>query len=226
MRLAVPPGVFRPRSDSWLLARWVRAEVRPGAAVADVCTGSGLLAVTAAVAGAGTVAAVDVSRRAVVAARVNARLNGVRVRALRGDLLEPLDAESFDLVVSNPPYVPASTDELPAAGPARAWDAGRDGRALLDRICSQAPARLRPGGAVLLVHSNVADADRTLSLLRDRGLTADVVERAPGPLGPLLRERRAALERRGLLNPAAAGEELLVIRGWLPAAASRRAGLG
>jgi len=217
MRLVVPPGVFRPLSDSRLLADCMRAELEPGAAVADVCTGSGVLAVTAATSGAGDVAAVDVSRRAVMTARLNARLNGVSVRALHGDLLEPLGDERFDLIVSNPPYVPAAADTLPERGPERAWDAGRDGRALLDRICAEAPARLRPGGTLLLVHSSVCDADRSVELLECHGLDAEVALRSRGPLGPLLRERAATLEARGLLPPGAREEDLVVIRGRRPA---------
>jgi release factor glutamine methyltransferase len=217
MRMVVLPGVFRPLSDSRLLAERMLDELEPGAAVADVCTGSGLLAVTAAHAGAGSVAAVDVSRRAVLTARLNARLNGVSVRAVRGDLLEPLGDQRFDLIVSNPPYVPAAGDALPERGPARAWDAGRDGRALLDRICADAPARLRPGGTLMLVHSSVCDAGRSVELLDRQGLEAEVVERSRGPLGPLLRERAATLEQRGLLAAGADEEELVVIRGRRPA---------
>jgi release factor glutamine methyltransferase len=216
MRLITPPGVFRPHSDSLLLADYLHEAVEPGASVADVCTGSGVLAVAAACAGAGEVAAVDVSRRAVLTAWVNARINGVSVRARRGDLFEPLDGERFDLIVSNPPYVPAADDELPTRGPSRAWDAGRDGRALLDRICAQAPARLRPSGAVLVVHSTVCDADRTVAMLGSGGLVAEIVLRSRGPLGPLLRERRATLEQRGLLPSDADEEEMVVIRGRRP----------
>ena len=102
----------------------------PGAAALDVCTGSGLLAVQAALLGA-RVTAVDVMRRALLSARANARLNGVRVRTCQGSLFDGLDGERFDTIVSNPPYVPAPREELPARGPQRAWDAGRDGRALL-----------------------------------------------------------------------------------------------
>ncbi|MEA2249704.1 MAG: release factor glutamine methyltransferase, partial [Solirubrobacteraceae bacterium] len=69
MRLLTLPGVFRPRSDSWMLAAHLRGQLRPGAAVLDVCTGSGLLAVTAARHGAGSATAIDVSRRAVLTAR-------------------------------------------------------------------------------------------------------------------------------------------------------------
>jgi release factor glutamine methyltransferase len=213
MRLMTLPGVFRPHSDSLLLAGHLRDAVEPGASVADVCTGSGVLAVTAACSGAGSVVAVDVSRRAVLTAWINARLNRVSIRARRGDLFAPLYGERFDLIVSNPPYVPADDDALPTRGRARAWDAGRDGRALLDRICAQAPARLRPGGSVLIVHSSVCDADRTVEMLAEGGLAAEVLVRSPGPLGPLLRDRRATLEQRGLLPPDAREEDLVLVRG-------------
>jgi release factor glutamine methyltransferase len=219
MRLVVMPGVFRPRSDSWMLARRMRDELEPGAAVADVCTGSGVLAVSAALAGAGAVTAVDVSRRSALTARLNARLNGVSIRALRGDLLDPVAGERFDLIVSNPPYVPAG-DELPTRGAERGWDAGRDGRALLDRICAEAPERLRPGGKLLIVHSSVCDTDRTVEMLSEHGLVADVAGRERGPLGPLLAARAATLERRGLLASGDREEEVVVVCGRRPAVIS------
>jgi release factor glutamine methyltransferase len=213
MRLARLPGVFPPHSDSWMLAAAVRAEPRaPGARMLDVCTGTGLVAVTAALAGAGEVSAVDASRRAVACARINARLNGVRLRALRGDLLAPVAGERFDLIASNPPYVPALEDELPTRGLARAWDAGVRGRALLDPLCAAVPAHLRPGGVVLLVHSAVAGLDDTVAALRAGGLEVDVVAREVGGLG-LLAGRRATLEERGLLRPGQETEEVFVVRG-------------
>jgi release factor glutamine methyltransferase len=212
MRLIALPGVFRPISDSRLLAECLRGELSPGAHVADVCTGTGLLAVTAALHGAGTVAATDRSRRAVFNARVNARLNGVAVHVVRGDLLEPLDGRRFDLIVSNPPYVPAETDALPSGGPARAWDAGRNGRAVIDRLCDEAPGRLRPGGALLLVHSSVCGERNTIERLARHGLEADVLVRRRGPLGPLLAARAQTLEDRGLLARGEREEEIVVIR--------------
>jgi release factor glutamine methyltransferase len=215
VRLFTPPGVFRPRPDSWMLARALRAEALPPAArVLDVCTGSGLLAVTAALCGA-RATAVDVSRRAVACAALNARLNGVHVRALRGDLLAPVRGERFDAIVSNPPYLPAEgdADAPPAAGASRAWDAGRDGRALLDRLCAQAPDHLVPGGLLLVVHSSLCGTDATLDAVRAAGLTAEVAQRHHGPLGPLLRARAPALEARGLLAPGQRDEDVVVVRG-------------
>jgi release factor glutamine methyltransferase len=213
MRVMTLPGVFRPRPDSWMLARHLCARLRPGASVLDVCTGSGAIAVAAARAGAGAVSAVDVSRRAVMTVRINARLNGVRVRALRGDLFAPVAAERFDVIVSNPPYLPADDDALPAHGPQRAWDAGTDGRVLLDRICADAGAYLNAGGVVMVVHSQLIGLEPTIAALERSGLKVDVLERRRGPLGPLLTARAPLLEARGLLAPGQREEEIVVVCG-------------
>jgi release factor glutamine methyltransferase len=195
-----------------MLARALHDEGLPaGARVLDVCTGSGLMAVTAALCGA-RATALDVSRRAVLCAALNARLNGVRVRALRGNLLEPVRGERFDAIVSNPPYLPAQDEALPARGAARAWDAGRDGRAILDRLCAQAPGHLAPGGVILLVHSALCGTEATLGALRSAGLAAEVAERHRGTLGPLLRARAPALEARGLLARGQRDEEVVIVR--------------
>ena len=118
MRLVTLPGVFSPISDTWLLADTLdREPLPPGARVLDLCSGSGALAVRAAARDPSrTVVAVDVSRRATLTIRLNAALNGVRVDARRGDLFEAVAGERFDAIVSNPPYVPAATDEIPPAG--------------------------------------------------------------------------------------------------------------
>jgi release factor glutamine methyltransferase len=214
VRLVVLPGVFRPLSDSWQLAHAARAQALPrGAEVLELCAGTGLSAIAAAQAHGGRATTVDVSRRAQLTARLNGVLNGVPVSARRGDLLAPVAGETFDLIASNPPYVPAAEDELPARGPARAWDAGRDGRAFLDRICAEAPAHLRPGGVLLVVHSEIVDADATLRAFAAAGLEADVFARHPGPLGPLMRERAPLLEARGILAPGQRSEDVLVLRG-------------
>lgn len=216
MRIVTLPGVFRPISDTWLLAGALDAEpLPPRARVLDLCSGSGALAIRAARRAEAT--AVDVSRRAVATIRVNAVLNGVRVRTLRGDLFDAVAGERFDAIVSNPPYVPAPSDELPTSGPERAWDAGRDGRALLDRICERAPEHLLPGGVLLVVHSSLLGYEPTAEVLSTGGLEVDVAARERGPLGPLMNGRRAHLEAVGLLEPGQREEDVLVIRGRKPA---------
>jgi release factor glutamine methyltransferase len=219
MRLIRIPGVFQPHSDSWLLAATLREHAPPvGSAVLDLCTGSGMLAVQAALLGA-RATAVDVSRLALLSARVNARLNGVHVRTRRCSLFAGLEGERFDMIVSNPPYVPKSGDDgLPGRGLQRAWDAGGDGRALLDPLCEQVARHLRPGGSVLLVHSSVCGVRRTVEQLSREGLEADVVVRRRGPLGPLMRERVEELWATGALPAGELEEDIVIVRGRRPAA--------
>jgi release factor glutamine methyltransferase len=214
MRIARLPGVFRPRSDTWLLAAVARRQPQlHGGTVLDVCTGSGAIAIAAALAGARSVTAVDVSRRAVLAARINARLNGVRVEALRGSLLEAVPGRRFDVIVSNPPYLPGEDDALPVSGRARHTEAGVTGRVLLDRLIDAAPAHLEPGGVLLVTHSSVNGEAATLERMRAAGLEPSVAERRRGALGPLLAARAPVLERRGLLAPGERSEDLLVVAG-------------
>lgn len=191
----------------------VRAQtLRPGAKMLDLCAGSGAVGVAGALRGA-AVTAVDVSRRALFSAQLNARVNGVRVRARRGDLFAAVAGECFDLIATNPPYVPAAAGDLPSSGRARAWDASCDGRALLEPICSTAHEHLRPGGALLVIHSEVCGVQDTKAALASHGLRVDVVLRHRGPLGPILRERASRLWDEGRLPTGSMEEEIVIVRG-------------
>ncbi|MEV5551300.1 HemK2/MTQ2 family protein methyltransferase [Streptomyces sp. NPDC052309] len=215
MKPLVPPGVYAPQQDTALLARALSDESVPvGAAVLDVGTGTGALALAAARRG-GRVTAVDVSWRAVFAARVNAARAGLHIRVLRGDLFAPVQGESFDLVLANPPYVPAPGGRRRPRGAARAWDAGPNGRMVLDGICREVPALLRPGGVLLLVQSALSDPGRTVGQLRAAGLKAAVVRRARIAFGPVVRGRERWLRQRGLLSTTDQEEELVIIRAEL-----------
>jgi release factor glutamine methyltransferase len=212
MTLIALPGVYSPQDDTALLAEALRAETLPSPAhVLDVGTGSGALALAAARQGA-RVTAVDISRRAVLSARLNARLSRLPVSVLRGNLLAPVAGRSFDVILSNPPYVPAPRAPITRHGPARAWDAGHDGRLILDRICREAPPRLRPGGVLLIVHSALSGTEPTLARLAAAGLHAEVTDRRLVAFGPVLRARQAWLRTRGLLDSEQDKEELVVIR--------------
>lgn len=207
------PGVYPPQEDTWLLADAVDAEsIGPRTRVLDVCTGTGALSLRAADAGAGHVTAVDVSRRALTTTWLNSRLHRHRIRVVRGDLTEPVQDERFDVVVSNPPYVPAHDDVLPTRGIARAWDAGTDGRLLLDRICTQAPQVLAPGGVLLLAQSVLNGVEKTQAMLEEQGLTVHIAARADIPFGRVLSARAALFEARGLISPGERTEGLVIFR--------------
>jgi len=124
--------------------------------VLDLCTGSGCLAILAALRfPAATVDAVDISKDALAVARINVDAHGLqeRVRLLRGDLFAPLDAERYDLILTNPPYVDAAgMAGLPPEcrhEPRLALAGGADGLKIVRRIIDTAPRHLTETGGLM-----------------------------------------------------------------------------
>ncbi len=210
------PGVYPPQHDSLLLIDVMERRGRvAGRRVADLCTGSGVIAISAARLGAATVTAVDLSARAVECARANVQASGVAVDVRHGSWTQAAEFGPFDLVVSNPPYVPVGGDDdtgMPdGAGPAEAFDAGADGRLVLDPLCASAPGMLADGGTLLLVHSEFAGVERTVAALRTAGLRTEVITRQCIPFGPVMTSRAPWLERSGRLDGGRRTESLAVI---------------
>src|SRR6185312_2535897 len=137
-------------------------------------------------------------------------------RVRRGDLFAPVRGTRFDVVVANPPYVPAPHEAPARYGIARCWDGGRDGRLLLDRLTSGLPDVLTADGRALVVQSEVCGEDATLDAMAAAGLTGEVVARAAIPFGPVMRARAALLEAQGMIVPGQRVEELVVIEGRMP----------
>ncbi len=124
--------------------------------VLDLCTGSGCLAILAAlVFPRARIDAVDLSAGALALARRNVATHrlGDRIALHRGDLFQPLGAGRYDLIISNPPYVDArGMARLPQEfrhEPRMALAAGDDGLDLVRRILAEAPRRLTPNGGLL-----------------------------------------------------------------------------
>lgn len=175
-----------------------------GITIADVCTGSGCIAVSLlrTLTGARAIAT-DISADALEVARLNARRHQVadRIDFLQGDLLSPLEIHPAGLhlhyIVANPPYVPdAEWDDVPPNvkdyEPAIALRGGPDGLALLRRLVEDAPARLRPGG-LLAVELASASAPAALDLARAQPLLTDArIEPDLDGLPRVLVARRAA----------------------------------
>lgn len=152
----VEPGVLIPRQDTEILCEEAlrRLSERGGGRVLDIGTGSGALAVSIAVHCKGAqVTAVDVSDDALRIAKENARRLGAQVRFVKSDLFAALSGETFDMIVSNPPYIPPSEmDELMPevrCEPELALRGGDDGLSFYRRITADAPGFLAPGGCLL-----------------------------------------------------------------------------
>jgi release factor glutamine methyltransferase len=156
----VTPDVLIPRPETeHLVEKAVELANRLDAArILDVGTGSGAIAVALATAlPAANITATDLSEPALAIARENAQRNGVeaRIRFLQGDLLAPVAREPFDMVVSNPPYVPeiergSMAVEVREFEPAVALFAGGDGLDMYRRLVPAAHAALVPGGFIAL----------------------------------------------------------------------------
>ena len=124
--------------------------------VLDLCTGSGCLAILAAMTFPNAlVDAVDLSPEALEVARRNIADHHMeeRIRLFEGDLFAPLSGERYDLIITNPPYVGAQVmSALPpeyAAEPAMALGSGEDGFDIVRRILAAAPAHLTPDGGII-----------------------------------------------------------------------------
>ena len=148
--------------------------------VADVCTGSGCVACAIASERPDTrVIAVDIAPEAVALARENVRAAGVAetVRVLQGNLGDPVPERylgRFDLVVSNPPYVPTDVlagipREVSDYEPTLALDGGADGLDLFRPLVAWAARALRPGGA-FACELHEGHLDEAAALARAAGL--------------------------------------------------------
>lgn len=151
--LAVERTVLIPRPETELLVDL--ALQRPFARAADLGTGSGAIALALKKhRPAALVVAVDASASALGVAKRNAKTLGLEVEFRHGCWFEPLAGESFDLIVSNPPYVAEHDPHLAelAYEPAEALVSGKDGLLALREVAGRARGHLVPGGWVLLEH--------------------------------------------------------------------------
>jgi release factor glutamine methyltransferase len=149
----VNPAVLIPRPETEHVVEAALAMLRPGMTVVDVGCGSGAIAVTLALESQARVIATDISFEALQVARDNARRLGARVEFIAGDLIAPL--RCADVIVSNPPYVPA-TDltalqrEVRDYEPHVALFAGDTGLEIYQRLIADAQRVLRNGGHLIL----------------------------------------------------------------------------
>ncbi len=146
--------VLIPRQDTECLVERVLPYV-DGKRVLDVCTGSGCIAIAIAKLGKPFIVhGVDISEEALAVARQNATELNASVELFAGDLMTKMDGQ-YDVIVSNPPYIPPSVieglmPEVRLHEPMLALDGGQDGLEFYRRIAGQAVTRLAPNGRLFL----------------------------------------------------------------------------
>jgi release factor glutamine methyltransferase len=178
--LEVYPQVYEPAEDTFLIADYLK--VRPGEKVLELGTGCGLLAILAAEEGA-EVVATDINALAIGCARRNAVSHGVenRIDFRLGNLFEPVVGEKFDLIIFNPPYLPTSPEEETGDILGKAWEAGVDGRAVIDPFLDEVSAHLTDRGRFIFVQSSLSDLSKTISMLNAKGLSHRILARKKLP---------------------------------------------
>ena len=169
----VDERVLIPRPETELLAERAIAALRehPHPIALDLCCGSGALAVSMALEVPGAqVHAADLSPDALAVTAKNAELLGASVTLHQEDLFAAVPETAFDVIVSNPPYIPSADcltlQEEVRREPLMALDGGADGLNFYRRIASDAPKFLRPGG-VLLLEVGFDQAEAVMALLAD-----------------------------------------------------------
>ena len=178
LMLEVTSDVLVPRPETETLVDWaveLLVAMPPGQrSLVDLGTGSGAIALAvAARCRDARVTATDASPTALAVARRNAARHGARVEFVAGSWWQPLGDRTFDLVLSNPPYIAAGDPHLAALRhePAAALTPGGDGLSALRHIVAGAGRHLRPGGWLLVEHgSDQAEAVR--ALLADHAFVA------------------------------------------------------
>jgi release factor glutamine methyltransferase len=204
----VTPDVLIPRPETEFVVISLLDEAKRSGRladplrIADVGTGSGVLAICAAIhLPQSHVTAIDISPAALTIARANAERHQVaeRIRFLEGNLLDPVPAaETFDMIVSNPPYIGLSErDDLPRDvrdhEPALALFAGTDGLDVLRPLIAAAAKRLVPGGWLMAEFSPPQQPALREIVAQDDTLESPLFTEDLNQRPRVLRVRRAAI---------------------------------
>ena len=177
----VDERVLIPRPETELLAERAIAalRMRPAPIALDMCCGSGCLAISMALGDPrAQVHAADLSEGALAVTALNAERLHAKVILHQGDLFGSIpDGLRFDVIVSNPPYIPAADclelQEEVRREPMMALDGGADGYDFYRRIAEEAPRFLKEGG-VLLMEVGFDQAQGVITLCREAGFTSAV----------------------------------------------------
>lgn len=175
LKFKVNSNVLIPRQDTETLVEEALRVAKPGMKVLDLCTGSGCIIISL----AKNVADIlcmgsDISKQALLVAKENAKANEVEVEWQRSDLFENISGR-FDLIVSNPPYIP--TGEIPGLmpevrdfEPVDALDGKEDGLYFYRIIIEKSPEFLNPEG-YLYLEIGYDQGEAVSSMMRRCGYT-------------------------------------------------------
>jgi release factor glutamine methyltransferase len=204
------PQVYTPQFDTFMLLEHL--SVGNSDIVLELGVGCGLIALCLAQT-AKTVIGVDLNPHSVENAKHNAKQNSIKnAHFIMGDLYQPVGKRQFDLICANPPYVPTPPDWIQTEMIETAWNAGCDGRKVIDRIISGAKEHITPNGRIVLVQSSLADIEKTFSALESCGFRTQILAEKKLKLGPISMGRYKWLLSQEMLEDNLY-ERLVVVEG-------------
>lgn len=182
MTLCVNENCLIPRDDTEFVCRIAAENMKKNACVADICTGSGCIALSMLRVGASSADAFDISAGALEIARKNALKYGFsgKTRFIQTDIFTEAIEKTlgmYDLIISNPPYIRTEDiDALPDEvkhEPRNALDGGDDGNIFYERLADICPSHLNEGGAIVfeIGYNQKEDIER---ICRERSLNCRV----------------------------------------------------
>ena len=182
----VSPACLIPRADTELLCEYVCKNAPLGARIADLCTGSGCIAIAALLERPDLFAvAVELYPETLELARENARLLGVsdRIEFILGDATEDILTGEFDVIASNPPYVTLEemrdiTREVEKE-PRHALTDGGDGLSIIRKIIEHSPRHLKEGGS-LAIEFGWKQGNAMIEIANENGLFCKILQDIEG----------------------------------------------
>lgn len=152
LQINVNHKVLIPRYETEEVVRAALPYIRKEWRVLDLCTGSGYIGLTIKQKTGATVVCSDIDDEAIEQTKENAKLNKLDVEIIKSDLFENIEG-TFDLIISNPPYIPSNNildKSVIDHEPHHALFAGEDGNDLYKKIIEKAPEFLNVGGILVL----------------------------------------------------------------------------
>ncbi len=194
--LTVGPGVLIPRPETEILVEEVLAGLENRKAILDIGTGSGNIPIAINHFSGLPVTSIDVSDDALRIAASNIRRLGLEgITLVKADMFdEVLPGSAFDVIVSNPPYIPQAEmsslqPEVQVHEPMIATTDGGDGLACIRRICRLAAERL-PGGGMLFLEIGFGQSDAVRDIVGSAGLTLIDIVRDHSGIPRVVKARR------------------------------------
>ncbi|MFA5050440.1 MAG: HemK2/MTQ2 family protein methyltransferase [Candidatus Micrarchaeia archaeon] len=168
------PEVYLPAEDSFFLANYSK---NLKGRILEIGCGCGIASIICAKNNPENIVyGIDISQKAVENSNHNAKLNDVKnVHFINSDLFRNVFGK-FDSIMFNPPYLPTSDEEKINSVENYAYDGGKNGRKTIDLFLDNFERHLNENGKILLIQSSLNDLDKTISVLKGKNFSVEILD--------------------------------------------------